>query len=491
MKREKVKGKKTRKSLFYCLLFSFFFFNFSLYGEPTNYTYNYDFWDEYVASPDAYRPSAYILGSTLGIDNFRDPQGLFVRDKRIYVCDSGNNRIVLIDVDEEFNHSLVSIVSSVMIEGVESPFNYPTDIFVSRDGFFYIADTNNNRVLKLDSGWNYILTITKPDDESFDVNMDFLPLNMVVDFAGRIFVQARNVNKGLMEFDSRGDFVGYMGANKVNFDPLDYIWKMLSTQAQRERLDLFIPTEYSNVALDSDGFIYVTNTTGDSDPVRRINAMGQDILIRNGYEEPIGDLSIGNAGGIEGRSRFIDVVAFENDSYACLDRTRGRIFMYDFQGNLLYAFGGVGNREGCFLQPAALDRMGDAMYALDSRSSAITRFDLTGYGQLINTALNEYKAGRYESSAEIWEEVLKMNGNYDLAYIGIGRAALREGEYRKAMYYYKTKHYREGYGKAFQLYRKQWTEDNLWKILLVLGVLIFVPIVVKRSIRLAREIREA
>jgi hypothetical protein len=366
----------------------------------------------------------------------------------------------------------------------------------------------------------------------------------VVDFANRLFVQVRNVNKGLMEFDSRGEFTGYMGANKVKFNAVDYLWKTISTQAQRDRMELFIPTEYNNVCLDHEGFIYVTNSTGvngtatststrrsgsgstsrftintastgpstttgtaasttalgmsyiasgpgNTDPVRRLNAMGQDILIRNGYKQPIGDIVFGNAGGVTGSSRFIDVCAFDNDSYACFDRARGRIFMYDFQGNLLYAFGGVGNREGAFMMPVAIANMGYVLYALDSRTTALTRFDMTSYGLKINDALSEYRAGRYEDSAEIWDEVLKMNGNYDLAYIGIGRAALREGDYQTAMKYYELKHYRTGYGKAFQLYRKQWMEDNLWKILLVLGVVIFVPLVIKRSIRLAREIREA
>jgi hypothetical protein len=256
-------------------------------------------------------------------------------------------------------------------------------------------------------------------------------------------------------------------------------------------MDLFIPTEYSNLAIDRDGFIYVTNSSGQTDPVRRLNAMGQDILIRNGYEDPVGDLIYGDAGGIRGRSRFIDVVAFDNDSYACFDRTRGRIFMYDFQGNLLYAFGGLGNREGSFLMPVALDRMGYSLYALDSRTAALTRFDLTTYGALINRALNEYKAGRYESSAAVWEEVLKMNGNYDLAYIGIGRAALRQGEFQKAMRFYRLKHFREGYGRAFQLYRKQWMEENLWWILLVLGGIIVIPPAIRFSIKTVKEIREA
>jgi sugar lactone lactonase YvrE len=470
----------------------------SVFSEPTNYTYNYDYWLEQVASPDAYHVSDYILGTAFGINHFREPQGLFIRDKRIYVCDSGNNRILTIEVNENGEHVLVRSVSSVLIDGQESPLNYPMDIFESREGYIYIADTNNMRILKLDSDWNYIFSVTRPYDDSIDDFVEFQPLKLVVDFANRIFVQVRNVNKGLMEFDSQGEFTGYMGANKVKFKFVDYVWKLISTQAQRDRMVLFIPTEYNNLCLDKDGFIYVTNSTGanvisesDKDSVRRLNAMGQDILIRNGYRPPVGDLAIGSAGGITGRSRFIDVVAFDNDSYACFDRTRGRIFMYDFQGNLLYAFGGLGNREGSFTMPVALDRMGDVLYALDSRTSALTRFELTSYGAKINKALNEYRSGHYESSAMIWEEVLKMNGNYDLAYIGIGRSALRQGEYKKAMKYYKLKHYRVGYSKAFQLYRKQVMEENLWKVLLILGILIIVPAAVKHSIKLIKEIKES
>ena len=463
----------------------------SVFAEPTNYTYNYDFWFEQVSSPDAYRVSNYILGTSLGVGHFRDPQGLFIRENRIYICDSGNNRILKIEVDENGKHTVKANVSSVVINGKESPFNYPMDIFENRDGNLYITDTNNKRVLILDNNWKYIHTIDKPDDESLDENTEFIPVKIVVDFANRVFIQAQNINKGLMEFDSRWEFSGYMGANKVTVSPVDYIWKLLSTQAQKARMDLFIPTEYSNVAMDKEGFVYVTNSTGQTRPVRRLNAMGQDILIRNGYEDPVGDLAEGNAAGIRGRSRFIDVVAFDNDSYACFDRARGRIFMYDFQGNLLYAFGGVGNREGSFLQPTALDKMGYSLYALDSRAATLTRFDLTGYGELINDALDEYKAGRYENSAVLWEKVLKMNGNYDLAYIGIGRAALRQKEFQKAMKYYKLKHYREGYGKAFQLYRKQWMEENLWWILLIIGLAIVLPVAVRITIKTIKEIKEA
>jgi tetratricopeptide (TPR) repeat protein len=106
-------------------------------------------------------------------------------------------------------------------------------------------------------------------------------------------------------------------------------------------------------------------------------------------------------------------------------------------------------------------------------------------------ALAEYSAGRYESSAEIWEQVLKLNGNFELARIGIGRAALRQGEFRKAMHYFRLGHFRSGYSRAFFLYRKQWMEENLFRLLLVLAVVIIVPLLVKGVIKIRKEILES
>jgi len=461
------------------------------HAQPTNFTYNYDFWGEQVASPDAYFVSAFILGSELGVGDFRDPQGLFIRENRIYVADSGNNRIVLLEAREGGEHVALETVYYVVIDGEPSHFNRPEDVFESRAGFLYIADTNNNRVLRLDRNWNYVSSITRPYDESFEAHWVFRPGNIVVDFSNRVFVQAHGINRGLMEFDTRGNFVGYMGANRVQVSMVDRVWRMLSTQEQRARQLLFIPTEYNNVTLDRSGFIFATSSTGDVDPVRRLNAMGQDILIRNGHTDPIGDIVWGNAAGISGPSRFIDVATFPNDSFAAFDRTRGRIFVYDFQGNLLYAFGGRGDRRGHFTMPTALDSMGFSLFALDSRTAAITRFDLTLYGQYVNNALYEYRRGRYDRSAEIWQEVLRMNGNFELAYVGIARAALRQGDYRTAMRYFRLMHHREGFSRAFQRYRMQWVEDNLWIILLALGVLIVVPKAVRFGAKTYREIKEA
>jgi tetratricopeptide (TPR) repeat protein len=449
------------------------------------------------------------LGTTLGVGNFRDPQGLFVKNNRIYICDTGNNRVILVEAKNDGTYGVIRVVTSYIFDGRETPFNSPTDCFVDNFGDIYIADMNNQRIVHFDPDWNPISAIVKPVDQTIDPVADFLPNKFVVDIAGRTFVKALNVNKGLMEFDNRGAFTGYMGANKVTVNPIDYFWKLIATQAQRARMDLFVPMEYNNIAIDKDGFIYAVNYSNESFRyfVRRLNGTGQDILVRRkGKTYAIGDIDINIIkaaneaaadeskkvpNGVIGLSYFVDIAPFDNDSYACLDRTRGRIFIYDFQGNLLYAFGGMGNREGYFLMPTAIAEMNNSLFVLDSRTAALTRFDLTTYGALINDALNAYKAGRYDASAVKWEQVLKMNGNYDMAYIGIGRAAFRQGDYKKAMTYYYTKNEYEGYGRALQLYRKQWMEENLWKIIFVLAFIIVVPFLVKKILKLRREIIEA
>jgi tetratricopeptide (TPR) repeat protein len=261
-------------------------------------------------------------------------------------------------------------------------------------------------------------------------------------------------------------------------------------------MEAFVPTEYNNIALDADGFIYATigtfdnNSSGSTDPVRRLNAKGNDILIRNGYYDPRGDIQYGSGGGYTGPSKFVDVAVLENECYYCLDNNRGRIFGYDFQGNMLYAFGGIGYREGSFKNPVAIEDLGDSLLILDKELGTITQMTLTEYGTLINDALNTYKKGEYDESAAYWEKVLKLNGNYDLAYIGIGRALLRQDRYEEAMNYFKLKLDYKNYSKAYKLYRKEWVEDNIGYIFAVfIAWLLF--IFIKNTVkRIRREVNE-
>lgn len=459
-------------------------------AEPSNYTYNYDFYGVEYESPDAYTPEAQLYGSSLGIGDFKNPLGLFVKDDHVFIVDSGNNRIV--EVDNNFNK--VQVIDKITVDGKESTLNNPKDIFVTKNNDMYICDTDNNRILYVDKNLKVIRVYTKPDDPTIKKDQAFLPSKCVADAAGRLYVIATNINKGFMVFDKRGVFTGYKGAIKVKVSLYEVMEKRLMTKAQRERMESFVPTEYSNIAIDKDDFLYATTTNfkereldnGMAQPIRKINSLGSDILIRNGYFNPIGDLWWDSAGGIGGTSKFEDITAMDNDTYFAIDRIRGRIFSYDYQGNLLYAFGGIGFKFGYYQYPIAIEHMDSDLLVLDSKTGAVTRLKLTEFGSLINQGLKEYKEGHYEESAKYWSGVIRLNGNYDMAYIGIGRALLRQENYGEAMKYFKAKLHFRNYSKAFQEYRKQWVEDHIGYIVGVILALIILPKLIRFILKLVK-----
>jgi DNA-binding beta-propeller fold protein YncE len=466
-------------------------------AEDTHYTYTYDWWGLNRESPDAYEANTSITGDKLGIGDFLNPQGFFVRDNLIYVCDTGNNRIVVIEKADGV-YRLKEVITEFTGETDINTFSGPMDIFVTGKGEFYICDTENQRVVHLNANRELVKELVRPADETVDQESSFYPQKVVVDSSGRAVVLVKNYNKGFVEYKNTGEFSGFIGANEVKFNMIDYIWKRFATKEQRAQMETFVPTEYNNLALDKDEFIYCTTSVfkerelqnDKAKPIRKLNAMGTDILVRNGEYPPIGDLMWGNAAGVSGASKFVDVTAMDNDTYFVIDRTRGRIFGYDFQGNLLYAFGSLGNRMGYFNYPTALEHMDNNLLVLDSGNVSITVFSLTQYGQLINDALMEYKRGNYDTSAAYWEEVLTQNGNYDLAYIGIGRSLLRQGNYKKAMEYFKLKYDEENYSKAFQLYRKQWIEEKIGWIVSVFFTIIILPSLIGFVKKIKREVEE-
>ena len=183
-----------------------------------------------------------------------------------------------------------------------------------------------------------------------------------------------------------------------------------------------------------------------------------------------------------------DITVLKNDIYVALDRTRGRLFGYDSQGILLWAFGTRGNVEGAFTSAISLEHMGYDLFVLDQVENSITVFTPTEYGQMIYDANEMYVIGEYDRSAEIWEDVMRMNANYPLAFRGIGRAILRQNDYEGAMRYFEMAHDRENYGRAFKLYRKEWVEKNILWVFLVIAVVIVVPLLIGRIKRSKWEV---
>lgn len=466
-------------------------------AKEDTFTYNYDWWGDVQGSPDFYTVSGVFTSVDLGLDkNLSAPQGLFVADGMIYLCDTGNNRIIELEKVSEDKLEVRRIIDEFQGDVDVTTFSGPTDIAVSEEGEFYIADKGNARILKLDKDLNYLMQFDKPVDSTLDPEAVFQPGKIAIDTAGRVYCVAGGINKGLIKYERDGEFSGFVGATKVRFDWTDYIWKMLATQAQRDRMESFVPTEYDNLYMDYEGFIYVVEgdqleedlDANDDSAVRRLNLLGNDILVRNGEWPVYGDLYWGEGGGYEGPSSFIDVTAMDNDVYVCLDEKRGRLFGYNDQGRMLFTCGGNGNMDGYFKTPAALEHIGADLIVLDSMDCSLTLFTPTEFGSLVYQAMEQFTDGEYEASGESWQEVMKLNGNYDLAYIGIGRALLSQEKYKESLDYFKLKYDADNYSKAYRQYRKEWVEEHIAVIVAVVLALFLIPMSIGKVKAIKHEI---
>ena len=90
----------------------------------------------------------------------------------------------------------------------------------------------------------------------------------------------------------------------------------------------------------------------------------------------------------------------------------------------------------------------------------ITVFSMTEYAMLIRQGNQQYNQGLYTECRQTWEQVIRMNANFEFAYMQIGKALCWEGQYEEAMRYFVMGNYRgnqvfesDGYNKAFVEYR--------------------------------------
>ena len=435
-------------------------------AESSAPSYNYSYWGDSVAAPSAYEATSLVTGSSSGAGEFKNPQDLHVTsDNQVYVLDTGNNRIVVLDQ----NYKSIKSLDSFLMKGESVTFNNPQGIYVTDQKHVYVADTGNKRVVHLDQNFNLVNIIESPKSDLLQENFEFQPVRVVVDKAQRIYVMSAGVFDGFMEFSADGVFEAFMGANRVNVDPVEYFWKSISTKAQREQMVMYTPTEFTNLDIDNDGFLYATNGDDYGDPIKKLNAQGTDILRREGYYKPSGDIIYRAA---VGAPRLVDIEVRDSEIYSVIDAKRGRIFTYNGDGHLMYIFGGLGNRLGEFNTPLAIESMGDDILVLDQALGEVTVFQTTDYGRTLNDAVRSYFKGDEQQAYHLFTKVANMNANLEYAYDGIGKAYLRQGDYKEAVQYFKRSMDRANYSKAFLLYRKEVLRGYFSTIMTVLIILV-------------------
>ena len=455
-------------------------------------TYSYNYYSECVK-----QPHVYIYDETYTFPAFetplKNPQDMFIKEDAIYIADTDNSRIVKTNSEGEL---LLEIKAA---KDANDPLSKPQGLFVTDEDHIYVADSGNGRLVEYDEKGSFLRQIGRPVTDLIEADVAYVPQKVVVDNDGRIYVTAYGINMGLLEFSIEGDFQSFMGAAQVSVSPFEYIWKnYFSTKEQKARMATIVPTEYSNIFVDRNNFIYATinNLTNadmmnGADAIRRLNPTGKDILRRLGNNPIIGDLYKSEDNKW---SSFIDVVATDYGCYFVLDNANGKVFAYDYDGNSLFVFGKNGNREGNVMNAVAIGLSSDAstLYILDHQLNSILTFSLTDYGKHLLDALRLNDMGDSEGSIREWKEVLRLNSNNEFAYTGLGKSFLANGEYKKAMEYFKNGNNRKYYSKALYYHRKELMERNFGKIMTILAIAVLVPVtisVVKKIKRWAGEVK--
>ncbi len=441
-------------------------------SEPyQTYTYSSDGFA--LHSPAAYTPYKIVDSTTMGLSvPFDDATDLFVDgDLNVYLVDSKNNRIIVMDQHYNVTMEIVTFVNS---NGVYDRFESPKGVFVNEKNI-YVCDTENQRIVVFDKQGNYDRTIEKPNSPLFGQDSFFKPIAMAVDQYNKIYVISSSTHQGVIVMDEDGSFNGFIGAQKVDYNLFQVIWSSFMTEEQKAQQMSYVPTTFNNIAVDSDGFIYVTNSSieeanqmgaiesknADYSPVKKLNSAGREIMQRNGFFDPGGEVDIrtDSKAAYQGVSEIVDVGVGPEFTWSIIDKKRSKVFTYDTNGNLLFAFGDEGSQLGNLSNLGAVVYQGDFLLLLDSTDDRFTVYERTEYGDLLIDALRLENERHYNEAVQCWYKVLQRNNNFDTAYIGIGKSLYRSGHYEEAMEYLGAAYETDNYSKAYQEMRKIWIAD--------------------------------
>lgn len=469
-------------------------------------TYTYDIDGNYMQSPDAYVPSEVVDSASIGLKtDLNNPADIDVDSKNnLYIADTGNNRIVVLNNRFKLRFVIESFTND---QGVKDTFSAPEGVFVN-DDYIYVCDTTNSRIVLFDKEGNFKKIISAPESSEIQADDLYQPKAVAVDASGRMYIVSKTTPQGIIAMDADGKFQGFIGAQKTTISAWAVFWRKFQTDEQRAGSETYVATEYENITIDWQGCVYVTTTsiedssvlsaingkskTGEYAPVKKLNTQGDEILARNGFWPPSGEVKVrtstSSTNSISGPSKLVDVALGPENTWSIIDSKRSKIYTYDSDGRLLFIFGDTGGQLGNMDQVKAIAYMGNEILVLDNSSDndSITVFKRTEYGNILISAIANQTALNYEQAASDWEEILMRNNNFDEAYVGIGKTYYREGNYEGAMDMYESAYDTTNYSNAFKQARKGWVAKYaIWipviVVVVVLALYFFFKYVGKRN----------
>lgn len=456
-------------------------------------TYTYSIGGTALYSPDAYTAVASYDYTQIGLDlNLNNPRDMVTgKDEKVYIADTGNNRILVLSRYYEFQLQIDSFVNE---NGTPDELSAPEGVFVTEDAI-WVCDTGKSRLVCFDLNGEFQKIIDEPESQLFSSTSIYKPIAMAIDQYGRIYVVSSSTYEGIIVMDPDGEFVGFIGAQAVTISAWEILWRRFQTDDQKKLTQSYLSTEFNNISITEDGFVYVTTSTiaessvrsaikgksksGKYMPVKLLNPAGDEIMRRNGFWPPAGevDFSTDATDTYYGTSTVTDVAVGPEKTWSIIDSKRNKIYTYDFNGNLLFAFGDKGSLLGSISSIEAVTYQDTTMLVLDKGSNSIIVYERTEYGDLLLQAIAAENSLDYKYAIECWESVLQRNTNFDAAYVGIGNAFYRSGEYDKALEYFQYAYDTENWSNSYQEVRKEWM--STWFLPILALIIVLIVLVVK------------
>ncbi|MCR4902086.1 MAG: hypothetical protein K6A23_04445 [Butyrivibrio sp.] len=425
------------------------------YAETPYKTYTVDGYGSVQETQTAYL--AYETITKFGDKFLSSPSDICVTDDgEIYVADTGNARIVVGDLE---GNEIKTIGEGTLVT--------PKGVFVTEDKHIYVADRDAQAVFEFDPDGGLLNTYTKPDSPLYGDDLTFLPIKLVVNDAGIMYVICESNTNGIVEISPAegGTFLGYFGTNFASTSFQTILYRAILTDEQRAKMVSNIPATPDNLGIDAKGLIYTVTRGDDAQALKRLNIAGTNLIdsIERGPDIPSA------------------VAAGNHDNVYVADQ-QGYIYEYNNEGELIYVFGGLDDgtqRVGLSTLVTAINvDTEDRIYILDSDKCQIQVYEPTEFTQLLHEALYLYSKGRYTESKAPLEEVLKMNSMFDYANKAMGRAYFQEENYEMALKYAKLAKDYEGYSDAYWEVRNQWLKKNIvTAILFIVALWILVKVI--------------
>ncbi|MBQ7726862.1 MAG: hypothetical protein IJT66_06935, partial [Clostridia bacterium] len=396
----------------------------------------------------------------------------------LFVADTGNNRIV--KLDQQGN------VCALFDNAGHGGFQNPQGIFVDENGNMYVGDTDHGRIVHLDSEGDFVEELGRPAELPEDVN--YLPAKLAISSTGMIYVVH---GQNILTIDSTNTFRGYFGQAEISFDITETLIRLFASEEQKATRSKRLAASYHNIAIDGTDRIYAATSDTTLGELKRLNSVGVNtyretgstgafsldwkrLFLSDSYVSSSGTAFYGDRFDDEGHAvkpKFSDVAFDQAGLYYALDQTTCRVFVYDGEGSLLGTFGGKGIQKGKFYNPTALALAKDGTaYVLDAYLSNLQCFRPTQFKNNISQALSYFYDGRYDSAFALWNEVLAVNEHYTTALNGIAKCYEKQGDYRQAMIHFKKADNPSGYSDAFSSYSHDYFRSHF---LLCVGLGVF------------------